>query len=161
MTKNTTQSHTSTNNVPRTCNCQRPVECPIPGNCLTKSVVYQAEVTTNDNDETKKYIGITANEFKQRYRNHAKSFQHQKYANDTELSKYIWKLKTGNRDYNIKWSIIKHVAAYKVEQKRCNLCLEEKLLLMKAKKKHLLLIKRTEIFAKCRHVTKHELNSTN
>ena len=59
LTKNTTQSHTSTNNVPRTCNCQRPVECPIPGNCLTKSVVYQAEVTTNDNDETKRYIGIT------------------------------------------------------------------------------------------------------
>ena len=46
-------------------------------------------------------------------------------------------LKIGNRDHHIKWSIIKHVAAYKAGSKRCNLCLEEKLLLMKAKKEKL------------------------
>ena len=86
-----------------------------------------------------------------------KSFRHENYANDTELSKHIWKLKMGKRDYHIKWSIVKHVAAYKPGQKRCNLCLEEKLLLMKAKKKHFL-NRRTEFFAKCRHVTKHQLN---
>ena len=33
---------------------------------MTKSLVYQVEVTTNDNNETKKCIGITANEFKQK-----------------------------------------------------------------------------------------------
>ena len=52
------------------------------------------------------------------------------------LSKHIWKLKIGNLDHHIKSSIIKHVAAYKAGSKRCNLCLEEKLLLMKAKKKN-------------------------
>ena len=148
LTKNTTQNRTTTNNESHTCNCQRPDECPIPGNCLAKSVVCQVEVTTNDNGETKNYLGITANHFKQRY--------HEKYANDTELSLKL-KLKMGKPDYRIKWSIIKHIAAYKPGQKRCNLCLEEKLLLMKAKKKHFL-NRRTEFFAKCRHVTKHQLN---
>ena len=53
------------------------------GKCLTKNLVYQDEVTTNDNNETKKYIGITANEFKQRYYNHLKSFRDVKYSNET------------------------------------------------------------------------------
>ena len=52
----------------------------------------------------------------------------------TELSKHVWKLKIGNRDHHIKWSIIKHVAAYNAGSKRCNLCLEKKLLLMKEKR---------------------------
>ena len=107
------------------------------GKCLTKNLVYQDEVTTNDNNETKKYIGITANEFKQRYRNHSKSFRDVKYSNETELSKYIWKLKTDNRAF-IQWSIVKRVAPYTAGSRRCNLCLEEKLLIMKAKNKHFL-----------------------
>ena len=72
---------------------------------------------------------------------------------DTELSKHIWKLKIGNRDHHIKWSIIKHVSAYKAGSKRCNLCLEEKPLFMKAKKKNVLK-KRSELFSQRRHVTK-------
>ena len=68
------------------------------GKCLTKNLVYQDEVTTNDNNETKKYIGITANEFKQRYRNHSKSLCDVTiYSNETELSKYIWKFSGGFR----------------------------------------------------------------
>ena len=35
--------------------------------------IYKAEVTTTDNAKTKKYIGMTSNEFKVRYRNHTKS----------------------------------------------------------------------------------------
>ena len=33
-----------------------------------------------------------------------------KYSNETELSKYIWKLKTDNRAFDIQWSIVKRVA---------------------------------------------------
>jgi hypothetical protein len=36
---------------------------------------------------------MTANYFKERYRNHKKSFTNATYKNETELSKYIWKLK--------------------------------------------------------------------
>ena len=104
---------------------------------MKESVVYQADVTTEDPNENKKsYIGITANNFKERYRNHLKSFRNAKYANDTELSKHVWKLKMENRQFNIKWSVIKQVAAYKPGARRCNLCLEEKLQIMKARKRH-------------------------
>ena len=48
------------------------------------------------------YIGMTPNTFKERFRNHMKSFNHKKYSNETELSKYVWHLKENNTDYTIK-----------------------------------------------------------
>ncbi len=94
------------------------------GKSLSKSVVYQADVTTDDNGETKSYIyiGITTNQFKERYRDHVKSYQLNKYANNTELSKHISKLKENKRHFSVKWSIIKHVKAYKLGSQECNLC---------------------------------------
>ena len=145
-----------TNNRSPECNCHNRSECPMAGKCLAKSVVYEAEVKTTTNDETNSYIGVTANNFKDRSRNLLKSFQHTKYANNTELSKHIWKLKDNNRAFTIKWSIIKRVPAYRPGSRRCNLCLEEKLLLMKGDQ-NVLLNKRNELFARCRHVTKHQL----
>ena len=56
-------------------------------------MIYQAEVTTADNDKIQTCIGITADECKARYRNHVKSLRNKKYQNDTELSKHVWKLK--------------------------------------------------------------------
>ena len=44
-------------------------------------------------------------------------WRNNKYANDTELSKHIWKLKENNRKFNISWSIVKQVAAYKTRSK--------------------------------------------
>ena len=67
-------------------------KCPAEGKCLTKSVVYQAEVTA-DNNKPVKYIGVTADDFKTRFRNHAKSLANKKYATETELSKHVWELK--------------------------------------------------------------------
>ena len=43
---------------------------------------------------------MTASTFKERYRNHIKSFNHKRYSNDTELSKYIWKLKDNKQDFD-------------------------------------------------------------
>ena len=123
LTKHTNQNRAA--NDTRTCNCRQADECPISVNCLTMCVVYQAGVIS-DNGETKAYLGVTSNELKSRYRNHLKSFRHQKYSNDTDLSKYIWGLKAQNRRFNITWSIIKKVSAYKVGSRRCNLCLEER-----------------------------------
>ena len=51
--------------------------------CLTKDLVYQAEVKTKDNNDIKTYIGMTATTFKERYRNHKKSFNDIKYENET------------------------------------------------------------------------------
>ena len=85
-----------------TCNCRRKDERPLPGKCQTKNLIYRANITTADNGETKHYIGMTANPFKERYRNHTKSFKDKKYANETELSKYIWDLKEKKRVFAIK-----------------------------------------------------------
>ena len=75
------------------CSCKNKLECPVENKCLTKKVIYKAEVKNNKNEDTKIYIGLSENSFKERYRNHTKSFRHDKYKNETVLSKYIWDLK--------------------------------------------------------------------
>ena len=70
-----------------TCNCRRDEEYPLPGECQTTNVIYQANFTANSG-ETKHYISMTANPFKERYRNHAKSFKDEKHENKTELSTF-------------------------------------------------------------------------
>jgi hypothetical protein len=71
------------------CDCQIPCECQLQKKCLTKGRVYKAVIKTKEDRETKEYIEMTANDFKVRYRNHMKSFKHNKYEYDTELSKYV------------------------------------------------------------------------
>ena len=139
-----------TSNQTRDCNCRRNTTCPIQGKCLQTNVVYKADVTTTDNNETKTYIGVTANKFKTRYRNHHKSINNSKYKNETELSKHLWQLKENGRSYTIRWGII---SKFKTDANlgKCRLCLEEKLIILKGRKK--LLNKRSDLFNACRHVT--------
>ena len=46
------------------CNCRNVKECPLSNMCLTKDLVYQAEVTTKGDNDRKTYIGMTATTFK-------------------------------------------------------------------------------------------------
>ena len=87
------------------CNCRKPDECPLKRNCLHRNIVYEAEAT-GDDGEMKKYIGMTANTFKERFYNHKKSFTNDKYEKETELSKHVWNLMKSNKQYSISWSII-------------------------------------------------------
>ena len=41
------------------CNCRKPIECPLPNNCLTESLMYQATVNTSDKRLPKTYVGLT------------------------------------------------------------------------------------------------------
>ena len=86
--------------------------------------------------------------FKERYRNHTKSFRHQKYSKETELSKHIWDLKKGGVEYNIKWEIIRASNTNIRKSGICNLCLKERFEIMKCEK---LLNRRSELVTKCRH----------
>ena len=52
------------------CNCRRKNDCPLKHNCLTSSVVYNANVTTESDTFGKNYIGLTEGTFKQRYTQH-------------------------------------------------------------------------------------------
>ena len=80
-------------NVIKSCNCRQKNVCPLNGNCLQSSVIYQATVKRHNTNTSETYIGLTENEFKTRYRNHIASFRHTKHRNSTELSKHIWTLK--------------------------------------------------------------------
>ena len=75
------------------CNCRQRVNCPTNGKCLTRSVDYKAEVTSTLDNTTQTYIGVTAEDFKTRYRNHLKSLRNENYKHKTELSKHVWNLK--------------------------------------------------------------------
>ena len=94
------------NNEPaRTCNCPRDTECPFDNRCLEKDVQYQATVTSNLPDYgTKVYKGICSTTWKDRFGNHKKSFNHEKYKTETALSREIWRIKEAGGEYEIKWS---------------------------------------------------------
>ena len=144
------------NNV-RKCNCTKKDECPLNGKCLTKNIVYEATVTSNEPTyKEKKYIGISEPTFKKRYANHKKSFNINKYKNETELSKEVWRIKNSNYIPQIKWNILRVCPPYNQSSNKCSLCLNEKLLIALYNKDNLL-NKRNELVSKCRHVNKYTL----
>jgi hypothetical protein len=138
------------------CNGKKPDECPLKGQCLTKDIVYQAKVHSENTTET--YIGLTATEFKTRYNNHKQSFKDEKIKEATELSKYIWTLKKQNKNYEIKWNIICKAKSYNNITKKCNLCIAEKFYII-CKPNLATLNKRSELISKCRHKTKYFLEN--
>ena len=72
---------------------------------------------------------------------------------DTELSKYIWNLSNDKIQYDIKWNIAAYAFPYKCGSMRCDLCLKEKLKIMK-EDPELLLKSRSELMFKYRHKNK-------
>ena len=68
-------------------NCRVKNECLLNGECQTPSVIYQADVVNDSNNEEKFYFGLIDTIFKERYRNHNRDFKHEKYENSTELAK--------------------------------------------------------------------------
>ena len=140
------------------CNCRTRVTCPLDGKCLVKSLIYQGTLNCEENEALKfKYIGLAEGDFKSRYNNHNTSFRDRKYEKSTELSKKYWSLKSEGKKPKVAWEILRVVNSYKIGQKHCNLCLTEKLLIIKCRDTNLL-NSRSEISAKCRHKRKFLLN---
>ena len=52
------------------CNGRKKNDCPLENNCLTSSVVYNANVATKSDTTGKNYIGLTEGTFKRRYTQH-------------------------------------------------------------------------------------------
>ena len=126
---NDTTDNTNTKDT-KNCSCRQKITCPLNGNCLQSSLIYQATITRKDNSTTGTYIRLAENNFKTRYRNHTASFQHTKHRNSTKLSKHIWTLKENNIDHFILWHILSSRSPYNSASKRCNLCLKEKLFII-------------------------------
>ena len=101
----------------------------MPGQCTAKCVIYQATVTTTTSSET--YVGSTFNSFKTRLNDYNTSFKYDKYRKKPRLSNHIWALKDAHTDYTIKWKFLKRAKPYNNITKRCNLCLWEKLYIIR------------------------------
>ena len=139
------------------CNCENKQECPLSGECKTTNVLYEAKMTSSiQNYGEKVYRGITKPIFKRRFGNHKKSFHNIKYRNETEHSKEVWKVKNKGGEFNIKWRIVKQYPTYSLENKRCALCLNEKLEIIENADKNSL-NKRHEIVSTCRHKSEYAL----
>ena len=139
------------NDVKKPCNCKVKATCPLDGKCVVNDVIYMAKVSSTN--ETACYIGLASGLFKFRYNNHNKSFRHERYEKDTQLSKYIWELKRKNTHFAIKYEILKKCNTIRRASGQCNLCMEEKIqILYKRRDKSIHLInKRSEFISKCRH----------
>ena len=119
--------------------------------------MYKAEIVA-DGEPTKDYIGISATEFKVRYRNHKTAFNNEDSLQKTTLSTYYWKLKNENKNPRVKFSIIRGVPAYTPEYGKCRLCTAEKLLILKSDPSKII-NKRKELMSTCRHKGKFYLSN--
>ena len=140
------------------CNCRSRNECPLQNKCLTPKIIYRANVENYTNDEKKFYYGVSETPFKERFRNHKRDFNHDRYRNSTELSKYIWQLNDLNIIPKITWEIAAIVrSATKIDC--CKLCLTEKLFIIKSIHNDQLLNKKSELVNTCIHKNKLLLKS--
>ena len=145
----------------RECNCYKKDKdkCPLQRKCLTESVVHKATVTdTSNNKIIATYIGLTEGPFKDRYNGHNSNFNstNPKTQNSTTLSTFIHECKKSNIETKITWTILKKSQKYQTGSRRCQLCLTEKLEILKDNDP-LNLNQRSELLGKCRHCTNHKL----
>ena len=142
------------------CNCQKSRICPmgrIAGGCQASEVVYEADVIET-NQPTMTYYGQTKRPFKERWREHKHAMENLNSQHATALSKYVWKLKEENRQFEVKFSIKCRAPIFKSGSKGCFLCLKEKVSISLHDPKTLLNAK-SEILHKCIHQTKFELGT--
>ena len=138
---------------PPTCNCQRNArqQCPIPGACNQKGVIYQATVKSGRGSQEESYVGL-ASDFKRRFYKHKESLLVKNPKGSTTLSTYFWKEKEDGGDPDVSWKILEsNISTFNPVTKTCNLCLREKYNIVL--NPHLAsLNSRQEIFAHCRHM---------
>ena len=121
---------------------------------MSPNIVYQGKITSFQPHYTEKvYFVFAENSLKD---NPTKSFTHEDYANDTELSKEYREVKRSNFIPKVTWSIVRECPPYNLSKRKCYWCLNEKLE-NNSYKENNLLNKTQELINKCRHLNKHTL----
>ena len=138
-----------------TCNCRQGTVCPLNGICLTPAIVYQGHIHTNNGEEH--YTGLTEPPWKTRYHGHTSSFRHIDKRNETALSKRFWELRDAGEEPTFTWSLLTKSHPYRCGSRVCDLCLTEKLAILKSDKEQVHLNIRSELMNKCRHSRKFKL----
>ena len=129
-------------------------ECPLPGDCRTKNVVYEANVTSEGRRMV--YFGQTEREFIVRYKEHEEAIRIETSSHATALSRHIWDLKKNGEEFTIKWKIKSRATTFKAGSKRCMLCLREKVAIA-TQRPSTLINYRSELLTKCMHEADFEL----
>ena len=131
----------------RKCNCINKNTCPLNGNCLVENIpVYSDNKVWQKELPTQKYKGISENTFKKQHANHKRSFK---------ISiKAIWNCPSSTgiekQETPTQWSFSL------VRTKRCSLCLNEKLKILRNRENNLL-NKKCEIISKFCYQNKYML----
>ena len=97
----------------------------MPGKCATDKVVYRATVTTAEKTET--YVGMTMNQFKDRWSIHDGDFKDPERRINTELSSYVWDLKDQNTQYEIRWDLVRRANPFHLLQENVISALQKSL----------------------------------
>ena len=139
------------------CNCKKGENsCPIGGKCQTSALVYKATITAEDG-EVRTYTGSTDRKFKERYYEHTSDAKHRENRQRTRMATYVWEKKDkGVNIKEVKYEILKKCHRYLAGGNKCDVCLSEKLAIMKDKDSRSL-NKRTELNNKCRHRWRQKL----
>ena len=139
----------------RDCNCRNREQCPMDNKCLTKNIVYEAEITSHPDEVSKDYRGLCSTAFKDRYGVHKESFRNKVYSKGCELAKHVWNLKDSNKTFDLKWKILEKVNGRLIGG-QCKLCTTETMLINEHPNKGKLLNKNS--VQKCRHECKYMLS---
>ena len=156
------EKRTTENPKEKECNCQKGVKsCPIEGKCQTSALVYKATITAEDGD-TRTYTGCTDRKFKERHYEHTADMKKRENSKRTSMATYIWTKKdSGVGIKSVKWEVLKKCHSYIAGGDKCDVCLSEKLAILKQKDPRSL-NKRSELMNKCLHRWRHKLaNSKN
>ena len=139
------------------CNCQQKENCPMSHACLKESLVYYANINSNDqNYKPKLYKGSCETSFKKHCSSHKKLFNLSLYKHDTKLSTEYWNVKMKQLNPRISWKTKGIYKSYNPTSKRYNLCLTEKLEILEDPEKNIL-NKRLEIISQCHRKNKYKL----
>ena len=150
------QNKNSTSNKTNDCNCREKEKCVLDNKCKKGPVIYRANIK-NARGKTFTYIGCTE-DFKKRYANHKTSFKNEKLRYATRLSNFVWENNLEPTP-EIKWSIEGFATPYRRGGRYCDLCLSEKLTILRELKNEQCLNKRMELNDKCVHILKHRLKN--
>jgi hypothetical protein len=96
---------------------------------------------------------------KKRLGNHKKLFKHEKYAHDTTLRSYIWKLKDRNLDFDIKWKLMARATPFSPVTNVFYLCTRETYFIL-IRPETATINSRNEINSHCRHKQSMLLDKT-
>ena len=138
------------------CNCRIKENCVLQNQCKKGPLIYRAKIKNNQG-LVHTYIGCTE-DFKKRHSNHKASFKNEKLKNVTALSKFVWENDLGPEPC-IQWNIEKFATAYQKGSRYCDLCLSEKLIILKESVNDRCLNRRFELNEKCVHKIKYRLKN--